>query len=131
MTLLLFTPVISIWKVSPGARRLPVQKAQTHPSPGGLHPVPAPCPRPPHSHRSSAHSRLLAFAAPGLSFCREVRASSRAFRQLSASRARTISPFCSTHKGSPFLLYLPKIKPEEVTQSNSNRLSRLQPNGHN
>lgn len=131
MRLLLFTPVISIWKVSPGSRRLPVQKTQTHPSPGGLHPVPSPCPRPAHRHRSSAHSRILAFAAPGLSFCREVGASSWAFRQRSVSRARTISPLCSMHKGSPFLLYLQKIKPEEVTQSNSNRLSRLQPNGHN
>lgn len=161
MTLLLFTPVISIWKVCPGASSLPVQSAQTHASPGALHPEPSPCPGTRHRHTSSARSRLsqslgdearfggahllclwtrrlksapkrsLVFAAPGLRFYREVRASSRGFRQLSASRPWNISLLSATNEGSQFLLYLQKIKPEEVAQSNSNSLSRLQPNGHN
>ena len=42
-----------------------------------------------------------------------------------------ISLLSSMYKKSQFLLYLQKIKLEEVAQSNSNRLPRLQPNGHN
>lgn len=159
MTRWLFTPVISVWKACHGANVLPVQKTQTLRPPGT--PGPAPPPRPPHAHLSSIHGRLsqslgnkagfgaarllclwnrrlkstltrsLAFAAPGLRFCREASVSSQVFRQLSASRAWNISLLSATRKESQFLLYPQKIKPEEVAQSNSNRLSGLQPNGHN
>lgn len=69
--------------------------------------------------------------APELHFCNKANVSSRVFRQLSASKAWNIALLCSTRRESPFLLSLQKMKPEQVVQSNSNRLSRLQPNGHN
>lgn len=135
--------------------------SRTHRHSGHSHPQSGPTPRPLHAHSSSVHRRLsrspgdkagfgaahllclwnqrlkstptrsLAFAAPGLCFCREASVSSQVFRQLSASRAWNISLLSSTHKESQFLLYPQKIKPEEAAQSNSNRLSRLQPNGRN
>lgn len=75
--------------------------------------------------------RIWPLLAPGLHFCSKANVSARVFSQLSASKARNIALLSSMCRGSQFLLSLQKMKPEQVVQSNSNRLSRLQPNGHN